>query len=260
MIPARGGSKRLPGKNTLMFYGHPLIAYAISLCRRTRLFERIIVSTDDQITADIAHRYGAEVQGRKPEHATDDSPDIDWIHDLFLRLCPEPYGVPYPDYFAIIRPCHPFRTHVGLIEAWREFVQHPTADSIRAVDPLGVNLYKVWVVGEDGLMKPYREGHKHMRGLTVPYHSYPSQFAPQRRLYKQNASLEISKTTNVVKDRTISGKHILPYYSPAFEGFEIHNWGDYAEAHRLVAEEVITLPCIWKEGNEIILDTNKAHP
>lgn len=72
VIPARGGSKRIPKKNIVNLAGRPLIAYTIEHARKSRLINRIIVSTDDGEIADIARAYGVEVV-RRPKELSDDS-------------------------------------------------------------------------------------------------------------------------------------------------------------------------------------------
>jgi N-acylneuraminate cytidylyltransferase len=61
IIPARGGSKRIPKKNIKDFFGKPLIAYSIEVAIASKLFDKIIVTTDDDEIAEIARSYGAEV-------------------------------------------------------------------------------------------------------------------------------------------------------------------------------------------------------
>ena len=72
VIPARGGSKRIPRKNIKPFAGQPIIAYAIQAARRSGLFDRIIVSTDDAEIADIARSLGTEVPFVRPESLSND--------------------------------------------------------------------------------------------------------------------------------------------------------------------------------------------
>lgn len=67
VIPARGGSRRIPRKNIKMFHGKPIIAYSIEAARESGLFDRIIVTTDDMEISGIAISYGAETIGR-PDH------------------------------------------------------------------------------------------------------------------------------------------------------------------------------------------------
>ncbi len=88
VIPARGGSKRIPRKNIQMFAGKPMIAHSIEVALRSRLFERVIVSTDDREIADVAIQYGAEVPFMRPDTLSDDHTGtieviahaVDWLH------------------------------------------------------------------------------------------------------------------------------------------------------------------------------------
>ena len=74
IIPARGGSKRIPRKNIKLFKGKPMIYWSINAAYNSNCFEKIIVSTDDNEIADIAKEYGAEVPFKRPSHLADDSP------------------------------------------------------------------------------------------------------------------------------------------------------------------------------------------
>tara|TARA_Y100001970_G_C14247315_1_gene869204 strand:+ start:103 stop:822 length:720 start_codon:yes stop_codon:yes gene_type:complete len=72
VIPARGGSKRIPKKNIKDFFGKPLIAYTIEVALSSNLFERVIVSTDDEEIAEISRNYGAEIPFIRPKELSDD--------------------------------------------------------------------------------------------------------------------------------------------------------------------------------------------
>jgi pseudaminic acid cytidylyltransferase len=72
IIPARGGSVRIPRKNIKIFYGKPIIAYSIDAAIKSNCFEKVIVSTDDDEIAEVALRYGAEVPFRRPAILSDD--------------------------------------------------------------------------------------------------------------------------------------------------------------------------------------------
>lgn len=76
VIPARGGSKRIPRKNVKMFCGQPMIAWSIQAAQQTGLFERIVVSTDDPEIAVIARDYGAESPFTRPADLADDHTPI----------------------------------------------------------------------------------------------------------------------------------------------------------------------------------------
>jgi N-acylneuraminate cytidylyltransferase len=72
MIPARGGSKRIPRKNIKEFLGKPIIAYSIEAAKASGCFDKIIVSTDDYEIAEVAREYGAEVPFMRPKEISDD--------------------------------------------------------------------------------------------------------------------------------------------------------------------------------------------
>ena len=80
IIPARGGSKRIPRKNLKVFLGHPIIAYAIRAARDTGIFDRIIVSTDDEEIAAVSRAEGADVPFmRPPELSGDHTATVDVV-------------------------------------------------------------------------------------------------------------------------------------------------------------------------------------
>ena len=72
VIPARGGSKRIPRKNIRNFCGQPMIAYAINTAKESGLFERIVVSTEDEEIRTVSLAYGAEVPFSRPKELADD--------------------------------------------------------------------------------------------------------------------------------------------------------------------------------------------
>lgn len=72
VIPARGGSKRILKKNIKFFHGKPLISYSIEAAKKSNLFDKIIVSTDDEEIATIAEKYGAEIPFLRPKEISDD--------------------------------------------------------------------------------------------------------------------------------------------------------------------------------------------
>lgn len=90
IIPARGGSKRIPKKNIKLFHGKPLIAYSIETAKKSKLFDRIIVSTDDEEIAKVSKEYGAEVPFMRPKELADDYTGtnkvtkhaIDWLENI----------------------------------------------------------------------------------------------------------------------------------------------------------------------------------
>ncbi len=94
VIPARGGSKRIPRKNIREFAGKPMIAHSIGCAKRSGLFDRIIVSTDNDEISHIAQKYGAEVPFERPADLSDDytgttavvAHAINWLEDSNLPV------------------------------------------------------------------------------------------------------------------------------------------------------------------------------
>jgi pseudaminic acid cytidylyltransferase len=87
IIPARGGSKRIPRKNIKDFHGKPIIAYSIEVAKQSGCFDRIVVSTDDDEIASIAKAYGAEVPFLRPANVSDDyATTIDVIQHAIIEL------------------------------------------------------------------------------------------------------------------------------------------------------------------------------
>ncbi len=97
VIPARGGSKRIPRKNIKNFGGKPMIAWSIEAALRSRQFDQVIVSTDDMEIAHIAAEYGATVPFMRPESLSNDyastTPVIQHAIDFFIALGHRPEAV-----------------------------------------------------------------------------------------------------------------------------------------------------------------------
>jgi len=85
VIPARGGSKRIPSKNLRSFGGKPMIAWPIETALRSELFERIMVSTDDAAIAKVAFSYGAEVPFWRPDSLSDDYTGVTEVIEHAVR-------------------------------------------------------------------------------------------------------------------------------------------------------------------------------
>ena len=85
IIPARGGSKRIPGKNIKLFNGRPIISYAINEALTSKIFDRVLVSTDCRAIADVAVQYGAEVPFFRPRSLSDDYTNTGKVVDHVLQ-------------------------------------------------------------------------------------------------------------------------------------------------------------------------------
>jgi len=86
IIPARGGSKRIPKKNIKLFCGKPLISYSIETAKKSELFEKIVISTDSEEIAEIGKKYGAEILWRPRELADDYTGSIEVFEHAIVKL------------------------------------------------------------------------------------------------------------------------------------------------------------------------------
>jgi CMP-N-acetylneuraminic acid synthetase len=235
LIPARSGSKRIPDKNIRQLAGHPTIAYTIAAALQSEIFGAVVVSTDSEWYAKIAHHYGAEAPFLRPsEFAGEFSPDIEWIEYTLKRLRDE--GRVY-DCFSILRPTSPFRQPGTIRRAWQEFLKEEGVDSLRAIEKCRQHPGKMWVVRG-----------KRMTSLLPlsppeqPWHSSQYQSLPE--VYVQNASLEIAWTRVVFDERTIAGNVLMPFFTQGYEGFDVNQFYDLQLAEELVRSGQAFLPFV----------------
>lgn len=106
VIPARGGSKRIPGKNKKLFAGQPLIAYSIQAALHSQLFDKIIVSTDSEEIAQLAISLGAEAPFLRPKALSDDYTGTSPVTRHAIEYCRQHYFE--PDYVCCIYATAPF--------------------------------------------------------------------------------------------------------------------------------------------------------
>jgi CMP-N,N'-diacetyllegionaminic acid synthase len=234
-IPARQGSKRVPGKNVRVVQGHPLLAYTIAPALASGVFDDVIVSTDSEEIASMARHYGAAVPFLRPAaFAGDTSPDIEWLEHTLTEL--KRQGRTW-DCFSLLRPTSPFRSPDTIRRAWRTFMSQDGVDSLRAVEKCAQHPGKMWIVRGERMFPLLPFG-----PAEQPWHSTPYQALPP--VYVQNASLEIAWTRVVFERRTIAGDVLVPFLTDGYEGFDINDQTDWMIAERLLADSAVTLPSV----------------
>lgn len=152
VIPARGGSKRIPRKNIKEFCGKPMIAYAISAAKSVGLFDHVIVSTDDDEVANIAREWGAETPFmRPPELADDHTPTVPVIAHA-ITTCQQ-MGWPIK-YVCCIYPCVPLIQADDLREAFYR-IRDDNADYCFPVTEFPSAIQRALRYLPDGRMSPF---------------------------------------------------------------------------------------------------------
>lgn len=120
IIPARGGSKRIPRKNIKPFLGKPIIAYSIEAAIQSGLFDTVIVSTDDVEIAEVAKKYGAQVPFLRSK---DNSNDFADLKDVLLEVEKDLKALNYDfDTICCILPTAPFVNESILLESYERLV------------------------------------------------------------------------------------------------------------------------------------------
>ena len=125
VIPARGGSKRLPGKNILDLCGKPIIAWSIEAGLNSSYIDKVVVSSDDDDILDTAKRFKAEIIKRPKQLASDTASSFDVVKHAIDNL--ESY-----DYVVLLQPTSPLRNNQHIDKAI-EFLEEKNADSIISV-------------------------------------------------------------------------------------------------------------------------------
>ncbi len=128
IIPARGGSKRIPRKNVRSLDGQPLLAYTIEAARVSGLFQRVVVSTDDPEIARLAEAFGAEAPFlRNAALADDQTPVSAATVDALCRL--DPHGTSFAHVAQLMANC-PLRNSDDIVQSYRQFVESHAAVQI----------------------------------------------------------------------------------------------------------------------------------
>jgi CMP-N-acetylneuraminic acid synthetase len=230
LIPARSGSKRLPGKNIKLLNGKHLIYYTIKVALESKLFSEVIVSTDSKEIADIAKIHGANVPLLRPSDlATDSSTDIEWVNHAINSMVKISHSE--ISSVSILRPTNPLRTSATISKALKLLESNSWADSVRAMEITDKHPGKMWVLDEDKKAYPYLD----QTGEVIPTHNKPTQSL--QTLWVQNASLEIIKFKSLMSTKSISGNNVLGYEMPGLEGFDINTQKDFEFLEFLISRD-----------------------
>lgn len=167
IITARGGSKRIPGKNIKEFCGKPILCYSIEAAKKSGVFDEIMVSTDDEKIADIARANGASVPFMRSEQAANDYASTD---DVIMEVLLEyqKHGQEF-DAFCCIYPTAPFLTGERLRAAMELLAK---ADSVMPVVPFSYPPQRGLIINNAGLVERQFPEYTTTRSQDLPkvYH------------------------------------------------------------------------------------------
>lgn len=236
VIPARGGSKGLPGKNIREFAGHPLIAHTIMMARRTPLIEDVVVSTDDPKIAEVARRYDADVPFLRPSGLASDTAAIWPVIRHALRFQNEERNEDYK-YTLLLDPTSPGRLPEDIQKAFEKLEAAPQADGVIGVSEPDFN--PIWhaVISEEGWMRRLiPDGKQYRRRQDVP------------TVYRINASLYLWRSDFVRgndHDWQEKGDYLMQEI-PEKRAIHIDELYEFEKAELMVKQGLIQFP--WLES------------
>lgn len=201
-ICARGGSKGVKNKNIKILNEKPLIAYTIEQARESELFEHIVVSTDSDLIADVATKYGAEVFFKRDAYMSSDTAGkLEVIKDAFIKS--ELYYQKQYDYLVDLDATSPLRSIDDIKDSFAQFLRENNDNLITAMPSRRspyFNLVEVGMEGKVSLSKILENGI--VRRQDAP------------KSYDMNASIYIWKRDIILNEKTLfldkTGLYVMP--------------------------------------------------
>ncbi len=219
IIPARGGSKRVPHKNIIDFLGKPIIAYTIDAAVKSEIFDRIIVSTDSEEIADISIKYGAEVPFLRKSNSDDFTPVSEATLGALLQA-EEYYQCKFENVVQLMANC-PNRNSVNIIDAYNYFSEHNIDFLISCFKYGWMNPW--WAATLDDQNRPSNLFDKNnMRSQDLP------------DLYCPTGAIWIAKSAKLKEERT--------FYGADFRFYEI-NWENAVDIDNM--EDLKFAKCVY---------------
>jgi len=169
VITARGGSKRIPRKNIKKFLGQPMIKYAIDAALESKIFDTVMVSTDDEEIANIAKKYGADVPFMRSEKTAN---DFATTMDVLLEVINQYKKMDIEfNTLCCIYPCVPFLKGDMLIAAYNSFTES-NADALMPVVRFSYPIQRAMRINREGLLEYVQPEYINTRSqdLELTYH------------------------------------------------------------------------------------------
>lgn len=220
LIPARGGSKGIPGKNTKNLAGKPLIAYSIEVARECPCIDDVLVSTDSVDIAEVAREYGAWVPFLRPnELASDTAKTIDAVMYTVNRLAKE--GREY-DYVILLQPTSPLRKSEDIESAF--LLARKTGEDVVSVSEVTDSPILIRTCEKDGRLKPLLSGSSTVRRQDMP------------KYYRVNGSIYVNHISKLSTETSLNDNR-MGYVMPKERSVDIDEMVDFLVAENYLAGE-----------------------
>jgi len=218
IIPARGGSKRIPNKNIKSFAGQPIISYSIKAAQSADLFDRIIVSTDSEEIAEVAKSYGAEVPFIRPAELADDFTGTIPVSLHALNWLSE-HGFA-TDYFCCIYATAPFIQPEHIIEGFNLLKKRNAATAF-SVTTFPYPIFRALKIGEDGCIEMFWSEHENSRSNDLP------------EVYHDAGQFYWGNTKRFLTEKKIFSSDSVPVILPRYLVQDIDTLEDWKTAEKM---------------------------
>lgn len=207
LVPARGGSKRLKRKNVRDLGGKPLVAHTIEAALASEVFDRVVVSTEDDEIAAVAEEYGAEVPFTRPAELATDTAQVTDVTDHAIEYFTD-RGETF-EYLAVLLPTTPLRTAGDLRSAAETFLEHPDAKFLMCVTDYSYSPFEALEWSGD-FLEPFWDGE---------YYERRSQDRPD--LVVDNGAAYLVDVEAYERERTFYGSSLVGYHMPPERSIDV---------------------------------------
>ncbi len=226
LIPARGGSKGIPGKNIKEFNGRPLVAYTIAAARRSKYIDDVVVSTDSKEIASVSHKYGAETPFLRPaDLAQDTSKTIDAV--IHARDTLKALGRSY-DVIVLLQPTSPLRRADEIDGAIETFFSHGRL-GLASVSEASENPILTRRIDAYGVLHPVLPVSSTVRRQDMP------------RFWHVDGAIYINCSSDLTCNTSLNDNPIA-FIMPQLRASDIDNLEDFLCAEEILAELGDPLP------------------
>jgi N-acylneuraminate cytidylyltransferase len=213
IIPARGGSKRIPHKNIANFKGEPIISYSIKAVQDSGIADEIMVSTDDQTIANIALKYGAKVPFFRDSSTSNDQAGV---ADVLVEVVNEykKMGIEY-EYVLCVYATQPLLKAENLVKAFHQLETTKGAESICTVEAYSYPPQRATIINKNGELQQLHPENYYARSQDL------------QKIYHDSNQFFLFKTHALLRDKKLYTQHTLPFILAESESQDIDTPEDW---------------------------------